>query len=293
MSKQFEGAFPVLITPMNTDYSVNYEGMKENVRYYLDQNAAGIVIVGSTGEFASMDEAEKKQIVELIGPMVKDTDTQLIVGVSDERTSKIIEYARHAQENHADGLLVINSFYQTPTEEESFHQFKDVNDQVSTPIMMYNNPFTANVNLENETIFKIDQELDKVQYIKESSGDILKVRAVADHSDLGLFCGSDDLAFESFVQGATGWVSVAANIAPDSAARLYELVKAGKYKEAKALNEDLLPLCEFLEDSGKYVQIVKKAMDLKGLHGGPSRKPRLGLNEEEIAKLEKLMQTVD
>src|SRR5699024_6242539 len=160
------------------------DGMKENVRYYLDQNAAGIVIVGSTGEFASMDEAAKKQIAALVGPMAKGTESQLIVGVPDERTSKVIEYASHAEANHTAAQLVIHSVYQTPTEEESFHQFKHVNDQVRAPIMMYNNPFTANVNLENETIFKIDQELDKVQYIKESSGDILKVRAIADHSGL-------------------------------------------------------------------------------------------------------------
>lgn len=293
MKKQFEGAFPVLITPMHEDYSVNYEGMEANVQYYLDQKAAGIVIVGSTGEFASLDEAEKKKIVELVGPMVKDTDTQLLVGIADERTSKVIEYARHAEANHADGLLLINSFYQTPTEEEAFHQFKDVNDVVTKPLMMYNNPFTANINLEDETIYRIDRELDKVGYIKESSGDIRKVRAVADNTDLVLFCGSDDLAFESFVQGAAGWVSVAANIAPNSAAKLYDLVKAGKYDEAKLLNKDLLPLCEFLEDSGKYVQIVKKAMDLKGLNGGPSRKPRLGLTDDEVSQLKSLMEKLD
>src|SRR5699024_832326 len=154
MKKQFEGAFPVLITPMHEDYSVNYDGMKENVQYYLDQKAAGIVIVGSTGEFASLDEAEKKQIVELVGAMAEDTDTKLVVGIGDERTSKVIEYAKHAEDNHADGLLLINSFYQTPTEEEAFHQFKDVNDVVTKPIMMYNNPFTANIDLENETIYK-------------------------------------------------------------------------------------------------------------------------------------------
>src|SRR5699024_11673810 len=115
---------------------------------------AGIVIVGSNGEFASVDEVEKMQVVEQVGPMVKDTDTRLLVGIDDERTSKVIEYARHAEDNHADGLLLINSFYQTPTEEEAFHQFKDVNDQVTKPIMMYNNPFTANIDLENETIYK-------------------------------------------------------------------------------------------------------------------------------------------
>lgn len=293
MKKQFEGAFPVLITPMNEDYSVNYDGMKENVQYYLDQKAAGIIIVGSTGEFASLDDEEKAKIVEIVAPMVKGTETQLLVGIADERTDKIIKYAKHAEENDADGLLLINSFYQTPTEEEAFQQFKDVNDQVTKPIMMYNNPFTANVNLENETIYKIDQELDKVEYIKESSGDIRKVRAIINNTDLVMFCGSDDLAYESFVQGATGWVSVAANIAPNSAAKLYELVKAGKYDEARTLNKDLLPLCEFLEDSGKYVQIVKKAMDLKGLNGGPSRKPRLGLTDEEVNKLKSLMKKLD
>ncbi|CEI81803.1 dihydrodipicolinate synthase family protein [Oceanobacillus oncorhynchi subsp. incaldanensis] len=293
MKKQFEGAFPVLITPMNEDYSVNYEGLKENIQYYLDQKVPGIVVVGSTGEFASLDEAEKKEIVKIAGEVVKDTETDLLVGIADERTDKVLEYAKHAEANHADGLLLINSYYMTPTEEEAFEQFKEVNDQVSTPIMMYNNPFTANVNLENETIYKIDKELDNVQYIKESSGDIRKVRAVADNTDLVLFCGADDLALESFVLGATGWISVAANIVPNSAGRLYELVKAKNYDGAKELYKDLLPLCEFLEDSGKYVQIVKKAMELKGLNGGPSRKPRLGLTEEEITKLKELMEKLD
>ncbi|MFD1413025.1 dihydrodipicolinate synthase family protein [Oceanobacillus jeddahense] len=293
MKKQFEGAFPVLITPMNEDYSVNYEGVKENIQYYLDQKVPGIVVVGSTGEFASLNDEEKKEIVKIAGETVKDTETDLLVGIADERTDKVLEYAKHAEANHADGLLLINSYYMTPTEEEAFEQFKEVNDRVSTPIMMYNNPFTANVNLENETIYKIDKELDNVQYIKESSGDIRKVRAVADNTDLVLFCGADDLALESFVLGATGWISVAANIAPNSAGRLYELVKAKNYDGAKELYKDLLPLCEFLEDSGKYVQIVKKAMDLKGLNGGPARKPRLGLKEEEVTKLKGLMEKLD
>lgn len=293
MNNKFEGVYPVLITPMNEDYSVNYEGMKENVQYYLDLKVAGIIIVGSTGEFASLDDAEKEKIITQVSEQVKGSDTQLLVGIADERTDKIIEYAKFVEKTNADGHLLINSFYMTPTEEEAFHQFKDVNDVVTKPIMMYNNPFTANVDLENETIYKIDKELDKVQYIKESTGDIRKVRTLVKNTDLVMFCGSDDLAYESFAVGATGWVSVAANIAPNSATKLYELMKEGNYEAAKELNKDLLPLCEFLEDSGKYVQIVKKAMDLKGLNGGPSRKPRLGLTDDEVEKLKGLMEKLD
>ena len=293
MQNKFEGVYPVLITPMNEDYSVNYEGMKENVQHYLDLNVAGIIIVGSTGEFASLDDSEKEKIITQVAEQVKGSDTKLLVGIADERTDKIIEYAKFVEEKGADGHLLINSFYMTPTEEEAFHQFKDVNDVVTKPIMMYNNPFTANVDLENETIYKIDKELDNVQYIKESTGDIRKVRTLVENTDLVMFCGSDDLAYESFAVGATGWVSVAANIAPKSASKLYELMKENKFEEARALNKDLLPLCEFLEDSGKYVQIVKKAMDLKGLNGGPSRKPRLGLTDDEVEKLKGLMEKLD
>jgi len=293
MNNKFEGVYPVLITPMNEDYSVNYEGLTENVQHYLDLKVAGIIIVGSTGEFASLDDDEKEKIITQVSEQVKGSDTKLLVGIADERTDKVIEYAKFVEEKGADGHLLINSFYQTPTEEEAFHQFKDVNDVVTKPIMMYNNPFTANVDLENETIYKIDKELDKVQYIKESTGDIRKVRTLVENSDLVMFCGSDDLAYESFAVGAAGWVSVAANIAPKSASKLYELMKEDKFEEARALNKDLLPLCEFLEDSGKYVQIVKKAMDLKGLNGGPSRKPRLGLTDEEVEKLKSLMEKLD
>lgn len=293
MNNKFEGVYPVLVTPMNEDYSVNYEGMKENVQYYLDLKVAGIIIVGSTGEFASLDDEEKEKIITQVSGQVKGSDTKLLVGIADERTDKVIEYAKFVEGTHADGHLLINSFYQTPTEEEAFHQFKDVNDVVTKPIMMYNNPFTANVDLENETIYKIDKELDKVQYIKESTGDIRKVRTLVENTNLVMFCGSDDLAYESFAVGATGWVSVAANIAPKSATKLYEQMKEGNYVEARQLNKDLLPLCEFLEDSGKYVQIVKKAMDLKGLNGGPSRKPRLGLTDAEVEKLKGLMEKLD
>lgn len=293
MKKQFKGAFPVLITPMNEDYSVNYDGFKENIQHFIDLGAAGIVVTGSTGEFASLDESEKKKLVSIAGELLQDSETSLLAGIADERTDKVLEYAEHAEKSGADGHLLINSYYQTPTEEEAFNQFKEVNDIVSKPIMMYNNPFTANVNLEDETIYKIDKELDKVEYIKESSGDIRKVRNVADNTDLVLFCGADDLALESFVLGATGWISVAGNIAPKSAQKLYELVRDQKLDEAKALYKDLLPLCEFLEGSGKYVQIVKKAMDLKGLNGGPSRKPRLGLTDEETKQLKGYMEKLD
>src|SRR5699024_4198358 len=147
---------------------------------------------------------------------------------------------------------------------------KNMNDHVTKPIMMYNKPLTDNINTENETIYKIDQELDKVEYIKESIEGIRKVRMIINSTELVMFCDSDDLTYESFVQGATGWVSVTANLAPNSAAKLYELVKAGK-----------------------YVQIVKKAMDLKGLNGVPSRKPRLGLTDEEVNKLKSLMEKLD
>src|SRR5699024_7142840 len=127
--------------------------------------------------------------------------------------------------------------------------------------------------------------------IKESSGDISKLRDITRQGKphLKTFCGSDDLALESFLVGATGWVSVAGNIAPRLVTDLYNSVKLNELERAWKIYDKLLPLCEFLESSGKYVQITKRAMDLQGLAGGPPRKPRLPINNHEEEKLKDIL----
>ncbi|MDX5852832.1 4-hydroxy-tetrahydrodipicolinate synthase [Bacillus cereus group sp. BfR-BA-01363] len=280
--KNIKGAFPVLITPMDEFQGINWNGVKQNVNYFIEQKVAGIIINGSTGEFVSLSKEERFKMVETV---LKEVDGRIpvIVGTAAETTKETIEYTKHAEAHGADCALIINSYYCKPKEEEIYFHFKEISNAVNIPIMLYNNPFTSGVDMSTELMLRIGKECENVTHIKESSGDIRKARDLVRQGEgaFQVFCGSEDLVMESYLVGATGWVSVAGNIVPGLVTKMYEHFHNGELEKAWEINDAILPLCEFLEGSGKYVQIVKRSMELHGQAGGPSRYPRLGLTEED------------
>lgn len=292
--QKIKGAFPVLITPMDEFQEINWDGVKQNVNYFIEQKVAGIIINGSTGEFVSLSKEERFKMVETV---LKEVDGRIpvIVGTAAETTKETIEYTRHAEAHGADCALIINSYYCKPKEEEIYFHFKEISNVVNIPIMLYNNPFTSGVDMSTELMLRIGKECENVTHIKESSGDIRKARDLVRQGEgaFQVFCGSEDLVMESYLVGATGWVSVAGNIVPGLVTKMYEHFQNGELEKAWEINDAILPLCEFLEGSGKYVQIVKRSMELHGQAGGPSRYPRLGLNVEEDQKLQTILSRIN
>ncbi|MGK7376349.1 4-hydroxy-tetrahydrodipicolinate synthase [Planococcus sp. 1R117A] len=291
---KIEGVFPVLVTPMINEKEIDWEGFKKNIEHFINEGVTGIAINGSTGEFVSLSKEERFKAVEVAVEQVKGRIT-LIVGTAAETTADAIEYTQQAEKAGADAALVINSYYAHPKEHEIYEHFKAVAESVELPVMIYNNPFTSGVNISVDTILKVGRDIENITHVKESSGDIRNVRDISRQGkgSIKTFCGADDLVLESFLAGATGWISVAGNIAPRLAIDLYDSVQKGDLETAWEIYDHLLPLCNFIEGSGKYVQIVKRAMDLQGLAGGPSRRPRLGLTEEEDAKLIDLLKSIE
>ncbi|KZE04845.1 1-pyrroline-4-hydroxy-2-carboxylate deaminase [Bacillus mycoides] len=291
--QKIKGAFPVLITPMDEFQEIDWKGVKQNVNYFIEQKVAGIIINGSTGEFVSLSKEERFNMVETV---LKEVDGRIpvIVGTAAETTKETIEYTKHAEAHGADCALIINSYYCKPKEEEIYFHFKEISNAVNIPIMLYNNPFTSGVDMSTELMLRIGKECKNVTHIKESSGDIRKARDLVKQGEgaFQVFCGSEDLVMESYLVGASGWVSVAGNIVPGLVTKMYEHFQNGELEKAWEINDAILPLCEFLEGSGKYVQIVKRSMELHGQAGGPSRYPRLGLTEEEDQKLQTIISKI-
>ncbi|PGV60288.1 4-hydroxy-tetrahydrodipicolinate synthase [Bacillus cereus] len=291
--QNIKGAFPVLITPMDEFQEIDWKGVKQNVNYFIEKKVAGIIINGSTGEFVSLSKEERFNMVETV---LKEVDGRIpvIVGTAAEMTKETIEYTKHAEAHGADCALIINSYYCKPKEEEIYFHFKEISNAVNIPIMLYNNPFTSGVDMSTELMLRIGKECENVTHIKESSGDIRKARDLVRQGEgaFQVFCGSEDLVMESYLVGATGWVSVAGNIVPGLVTKMYEHFQNGELEKAWEINDAILPLCEFLEGSGKYVQIVKRSMELHGQVGGPSRYPRLGLTEEEDQKLQTILSEI-
>ncbi|PES66911.1 4-hydroxy-tetrahydrodipicolinate synthase [Bacillus cereus] len=291
--QNIKGAFPVLITPMDEFQEIDWKGVKPNVNYFIEKKVAGIIINGSTGEFVSLSKEERFNMVETV---LKEVDGRIpvIVGTAAETTKETIEYTKHAEAHGADCALIINSYYCKPKEEEIYFHFKEISNAVNIPIMLYNNPFTSGVDMSTELMLRIGKECENVTHIKESSGDIRKARDLVRQGEgaFQVFCGSEDLVMESYLVGASGWVSVAGNIVPGLVTKMYEHFQNGELEKAWEINDAILPLCEFLEGSGKYVQIVKRSMELHGQVGGPSRYPRLGLTEEEDQKLQTILSEI-
>lgn len=289
MSK-IRGAFTVLITPMTEAQEIDWAGLKNNVNFFINQGVAGIVINGSTGEFVSLSKEERFQMVEVV---MKEVNGRIpvIVGTAAETTKEAIEYTKQAHAHGADCALVINPYYGKPKENEIYFHFKEISDAVDIPIMLYNNPFTSGVNMSTELMLKIGRDCENVKFIKESSGEIGKARDLARNANgaFEVFCGSEELVMESYFVGATGWISVSGNVVPKLVTDMFNYFQDGEIDKAWAINDQILPLCKFLEGSGKYVQAIKRSMDLLGQAGGPARHPRLGLTPEEEATLDQLL----
>ena len=285
------GAFPVMITPMNQDQSIDFGGLRNNIEFYLSNGVKGLIPLGSTGEFVSLSRRERFQVAETVLQQVAGR-VPVLVGTAAETTHDAIEYTQHAKENGAAGALIINPYYMKPKDDDIVWHFKTITEAVDLPVLAYNNPWTSGIDMSLDLMLRL-AELPGVFGVKESSGDIRKLRdfiRLAKGKADG-WCGWDDMAMESFLVGAVGWVSVAGNVIPRMVTDLHEIaVENGDWKAGWDLYQKMLPLCILIEGSGKLVQVVKTAMNMLGQAGGPARSPRSMLNEAETARLQAALQ---
>lgn len=286
---EFRGSYAVMVTPMTKEQEVDEKGLRENIDWYIDEGIAGICPLGSTGEFVSLTKEERLRVAKIAVEHINGR-VPCIIGTAAETTRETIEYTKHAKEIGADGVLIINPYYCKPADNEIYEHFRAVSEAVDIPIMLYNNPWTSGIDMKPELIAKICQ-LKNIDYVKEASMEIRRVRDIIrlTGGKAKVFCGTDDLAFESFMLGAVGWISVCANIIPGMSQQLFDLVEQGQIDKAKELYQKMLPLLDVIENSGKLVQVVKASVNKIGHAAGPCRFPRLPLTEEEEASVDKVL----
>ena len=276
---RFRGTYTVMITPFSPDGGVNITALRQFVEWQIAEGIHGLIPLGSTGEFLSLSDAEK----ELVSATVIDQAAgrvPVLIGTGAEDTREAVRLSRRAETQGADGVMIIPPFYSTPTDAEIVHHYSTVADAIGLPIMIYNNPAVANVDLRPPLIARLAQ-IDNCRYVKESTIDVTRVRDIIRlcGDRIGVFGGI--LGFESFVEGAVGWTAVAANIVPGPLARLFELVVNRKdVAAARTLYLRCLPLIEFVGGQA-YVAGSKALLAHMGFPAGLPRPPRLPLAAEQ------------
>ncbi|MDP6545486.1 MAG: 4-hydroxy-tetrahydrodipicolinate synthase [Phycisphaerae bacterium] len=282
----FEGIFPALVTPMTDGQEVDYATLTSFVNHMIDSGVHGIAPLGSTGEYYALNDRERRDVTAAVIEAA-DGRVPIVVGTNGGSTRQIVEYSQQAQSQGAAGVLLAAPYYSLPTPGELVEHFRAIDSEIDIPIMLYNYPGRTGVDMTPDIIGQL-AELDNVQYVKESTGDLTRVSEITRRfgDKITVFCGCDTLALESFFMGAAGWVSGVFNVLPAESVKLFELaVKAGDLPAARELYYSLLPVLALMEGGGKYTQFVKAACDLMGHPVGPPRQPLMGPDAEEIARL--------
>ena len=237
MSRQFRGSYTVSVTPFTDDGSrICIDSLKRFLDWQLACDVPGIIILGTTGEFLTVNDVERRALVSTTVEHVKGR-MDVMVGSMNAYTPNAVRYSREAQDLGADGLMIIPPYYYTPTEDEIFAYYRAICDAVSIPIMLYNNPFTSNVDMSAELVTRLTGAFDNIRYIKEASMDVGRVFDIAEQTGgvMNVFAGERPV--ESFLLGAVGYVNPFGNYIPYSTSRMWDLLTAGRIDEAKHIQE--------------------------------------------------------
>ena len=291
MTKTFRGTFTVMITPFDSTGAVDLTAVAALTEWQIAQGIHGLIPLGSTGEFLSLSQDERDGVAETVIRTAAGR-VPVLIGTGAEDTREALRLSREAEQMGADGVMIIPPFYCTPTDDELVHHYKTIAAGIGIPIMVYNNPATANVDLKPALVARI-AEIDGCDYIKESTLEVTRVR------DIIRLCGDrmtvfgGILGFESFVEGAAGWVAVASNVAPAPLARLFTLVADdNNIPEARALYLKYLPLIEAVGGQ-RYVAGTKALLTHMGFSAGHPRPPRLPLPASVDAEMAAIVRSLD
>lgn len=275
----FKGVYPALITPFKKDGSMDLEGLKANVKYYMSLGCAGVAFSGSSGEHAFLSREERvagmKAIKEVIG------DGYLIAGAGAQTTAETKKLVQDAKDAGADAALVLSPIGNTDNDGMVAH-FEELA-KVGIPMVLYNHPAATGINIDFE-LFERLIAIPEVVGMKETSGSLpLAANILRKYSadEITLFTGCDDLTLPAFCVGFKAIILATANVAPVQVINMMHLVQEGKIEEAQKIYWNLAPLTATIGDENKFPALLKKAVEILGMPAGDPRMPVLPATEEE------------
>jgi 4-hydroxy-tetrahydrodipicolinate synthase len=279
----FSGSYVALVTPF-INGKLDESALRRMVNWQLDNGTHGLVPVGTTGESPTLSEKEHKRVVEIV---VEENNGRVpvIAGAGSNNPVEALAYARHAKELGADAVLCVAGYYNRPNQDGLYAHFEYIAQGVDIPMIIYNIPPRAIVDIEPKTMAKL-AALKNVVGVKDATGDISRIslERLALSNDFSYLSG-DDLASVAYnAVGGNGCISVTANVAPSRCSAMQTACLKGDFKKAKRIHDELTPLhaAMFNEPSPAG---VKYAASLLGLCNEESRLPVMPLSQESKAIL--------
>ena len=261
----FKGTGTALITPFNEEYNVDYDSLKKIINFQIGGGVDAIVLLGTTGESPVISVEERRRIIET-GIQAAEGKTKIIVGTGTNDTKKVVEFNKIAEDYKADGLLIVNPYYNKGTQESIIEHYKYISERTTLPIILYNVPSRTGMNLLPETIVKVHSECKNVVAIKEASGNISQIAHLFSikPDSLSVLSGNDDQTIPIMALGGDGVVSVFSNPYPKEMKQITDALLNNDFENARRLNNKYLKMMNliFVETSPSPVKFVMYKMGL-------------------------------
>lgn len=284
------GCATALVTPFKADGAIDEARLRALVERQITGGVKLLVPCGTTGESATMTEAEDQRVIAITVAVARGR-ARVIAGTGSNSTAAAIEYSERARDLGADAMLQVAPWYNKPTQEGLYAHFRAIAEAIpDTPIMLYNVPGRTSSNIAAQTVLRLARACENIVAIKEASGNLTQIMEILRERPAN-FCvlsGDDAVTLPLIALGAEGIVSVASNEIPELMSRLAELALDGNWTEARALHYRLLPLMEinFIESSPGP---VKAAMAMMGLLEENFRLPLVPIQDQSRARIRQVI----
>lgn len=276
-----------MVTPFTPDGDLDLKGAQELAAHLVDkQRVDGLVLNGTTGEAPTTTDEEKAQVIRAVNEAVGDR-TKILAGVGTNSTRHTIELSKQAEENGADGLLVVTPYYSRPTQEGVENHFKQVANASGLPALLYDIPGRTATAIETDTLMRL-AEHPRIVGVKDCKVDLLATAKVIAETGLDFYSGNDELILPLYSIGGVGTVSTVGHVVGSEIKAMLDAYDEGDNKEALRRHQALLPVITAIMTREPGAVAVKAALNLLGLPAGPVREPLAEATPKLIDELQAL-----
>jgi 4-hydroxy-tetrahydrodipicolinate synthase len=273
-----------LITPFTKYGLVDDKAFEKIIEFQIAQGIDGLVPVGTTGESPTLSHAEHDRVIKLTVDIAAGR-VPVIAGTGSNATSEAVQLSKHAESAGVDALLLVNPYYNKPTQKGLYLHFRTIADAVKIPCVLYNIKGRTAINLETDTLVKLANDCPNIVAVKEASGDLNQMKDVIARTpeDFSVLSGDDNMALALVEAGGDGVISVASNLLPSHMRQMIHAALERDLAKARAWEKNLAPFFSACFCETNPIPI-KTAMAAYGWCEEEFRLPLCSLEKEEHRK---------
>ena len=278
--KRISGTGVALITPFNEDKTIDYTSLDKLINKVIEGGIDFLVVLGTTGEATSINESEKKELINFIVKL-NNKRLPLVLGIGGNNTNKLIKEINNTDLSDFDAILSVTPYYNKPSQKGLYHHYAEISKSSPIPIILYNVPSRTGINMSPETTIQLANDFKNIISIKEASGDINQIKYILKNKpkNFDVLSGDDGLTLEIIQNGGAGVISVIGQSNPEEFSSLVKFALNGKLSDAKILHDKLYGLYHYLYSEGNPSG-VKAFLSLQGVCKNYLRLPLVPISSE-------------